>query len=408
MGASRLLAAHPILGVGWENFGPRYLAVRLPIASEEVRDPHNFIVRIFTELGLIGGILLITWMLRLWWEMTQREPSRQRCEHVQASNLRGLRRCAVCIAINLVASIDFSSSTAFVSLEIMKRGVFLACIVAGVALAALRSARDSGKQVAAGQLEFEIDDRPAPWMLYTIIIAVGMFLIHNLIDFAMFEPGPMFLFALLAGSVLGIRSTRSAQKLPRRAIGGIKLIGLLIAWIAAVFAIVLPIATAEGLTHDADDAIRAGRADEAARTLKSAFDRVPYNGDYAFRAAMMARQAGREPKAVASLLDAAIADDRTSASFLRARAEYILQTTPGDLQGVADDYARAAKLDPNNVDLHRQLAAVLQRLGDWRGAIAQLRAALRADDGLEPGDPKRLKADKRQEIQAQIESLDHQ
>lgn len=407
VGASRLLAAHPILGVGWENFGPRYLAVRLPIASEEVRDPHNYIVRIFAELGLVGGILLIAWMLRLWWEMTQQETHADEVSRVSKHPIFVVLCVALCaLAINLLASIDFASSNAFIFLEIMKRGVFLACIAAGVALATLRSARDSGKQVAAGQLEFEIDDRPAPWMLYAIIIAIGMFLVHNLIDFALFESGPMFLFALLAGSVLGIRSTQSTQKLPQRAIAGIKLIGLLIAWMAAAFAIVIPIATAEALTHDADDAIRAGRPDEAASALKSAFDRVFYNGDYAYRAAMMARQARQDPKAVTSLLDAAVADDRTSVNFLRARAEYILQTTPGDLQRAADDYVRAAKIDPNNVDLRRQLAAVLQNLGDRRDAIAQLRAALRADDGLEPGDPKRLHSDKRQEIQAQIESLD--
>src|SRR5262249_11979082 len=49
--ASRLVKLHPATGVGWGNFGPHYLAVRLPAAAEEVRDPHNFIVRAFAELG---------------------------------------------------------------------------------------------------------------------------------------------------------------------------------------------------------------------------------------------------------------------------------------------------------------------------------------------------------------------
>ena len=70
-----VFAAHPMLGVGWDNFGLHYLAARLPVAAEEVRDPHNFIVRFATELGAIGAILLAAWMLRLWWELTRPRPA---------------------------------------------------------------------------------------------------------------------------------------------------------------------------------------------------------------------------------------------------------------------------------------------------------------------------------------------
>ncbi len=409
VGAARLLAAHPIVGVGWENFGPRYLAVRLPIASEEVRDPHNFIVRIFAELGIVGGSLLIAWMLRLWWELTQQDTQAEVVGTDTGSShpILSLACVGVCsVGINLLASVDFGSSTAYVFLEIMKRGVFLACILAGVALASLRSARDSGKQIAPGQLEFEIEDRPAPWMLYAIVIGLGMFLIHNLIDFAWFESGPMFLFALLAGSALGMRSVVSREGIPECAIAGFSLIGLSAAWVAAAIAVVSPIVGAEALAHDADDAIRAGRPDEAADALKSVFDRVPYNGDYAYRAAMMAQAARKNPKATAELLDAAIADDPSSVNYLRMRAEYARQTLSPDLKGAADDYARARRLDPNNVDLHRKLADVLELLGDRGGSVAQLRAALQLDDRLEPGDPKRLAQTARLQIESQIKSLD--
>ena len=63
--------AHFFFGVGWENFGPHYLGQRLANAPEEIRDPHNFIVRVFVELGIVGGILLLAWMLWLWWDLTR-------------------------------------------------------------------------------------------------------------------------------------------------------------------------------------------------------------------------------------------------------------------------------------------------------------------------------------------------
>src|SRR5207247_566407 len=60
--SARLFAQHRLLGVGWDNFGPHYLSVRLPIASEEIKDPHNLIVRFATELGVVGLVLLLAWM----------------------------------------------------------------------------------------------------------------------------------------------------------------------------------------------------------------------------------------------------------------------------------------------------------------------------------------------------------
>src|SRR5439155_20810016 len=66
----RIWREHPILGVGWDNFASHYLTVRLPEAAEEIRDPHNLFLRILVELGMIGALLLIFWMLRAGWEAT--------------------------------------------------------------------------------------------------------------------------------------------------------------------------------------------------------------------------------------------------------------------------------------------------------------------------------------------------
>ena len=63
MGSLAVFKEHPMLGVGWSNFGLHYLAHRLGQAPEEIKDPHNFLVRFFTELGLVGGVLVILWQL---------------------------------------------------------------------------------------------------------------------------------------------------------------------------------------------------------------------------------------------------------------------------------------------------------------------------------------------------------
>jgi O-antigen ligase len=62
--AMRMFRRHPLLGVGWDNFGPHYLLDRLPAASEEILDPHNFLMRFLVELGLVGFVLMLAWLGR--------------------------------------------------------------------------------------------------------------------------------------------------------------------------------------------------------------------------------------------------------------------------------------------------------------------------------------------------------
>jgi O-antigen ligase len=216
VGAARVFTEHPLLGVGWENFGLHYLAARLPVAAEEVRDPHNFVVRFFTELGAIGGALAVAWMLRLWWEMTRPatvvdgdvgpSPAARRIgSHGRALPAAG----AVVVAsmtLGVLATVDLGFITAggpagpaYVTLRLLDRALGAALLLAGMWATTVRSADDPS-----------LDGRPAPWLLCGVLAGLGVFLLHNLVDFAMFEVGPMFLFACWRGrrSACGRRGGR--------------------------------------------------------------------------------------------------------------------------------------------------------------------------------------------------------
>ena len=43
---------HPWLGCGPGNFGDYYTQYKLPIASEEIKDPHNFLFEVAANAGL--------------------------------------------------------------------------------------------------------------------------------------------------------------------------------------------------------------------------------------------------------------------------------------------------------------------------------------------------------------------
>ncbi|KAA5539304.1 O-antigen ligase family protein [Roseiconus nitratireducens] len=53
-----LLAEHPWLGAGPGGFQSMYLRYRLPIASETIADPHNFVFETLASGGWIAGVLL--------------------------------------------------------------------------------------------------------------------------------------------------------------------------------------------------------------------------------------------------------------------------------------------------------------------------------------------------------------
>jgi hypothetical protein len=55
-----IIADHPLLGCGPGNFGDSYLAYKLPEASEEIKDPHNFVVEIAATAGTpAAGLFLL-------------------------------------------------------------------------------------------------------------------------------------------------------------------------------------------------------------------------------------------------------------------------------------------------------------------------------------------------------------
>lgn len=59
---SRIIAEHPLIGVGPGNFRTHYLRHKLETASEEIADPHSFLFEVLSNTGAIGGITLATFL----------------------------------------------------------------------------------------------------------------------------------------------------------------------------------------------------------------------------------------------------------------------------------------------------------------------------------------------------------
>jgi tetratricopeptide (TPR) repeat protein len=404
--AAKLFAAHPLAGVGWDNFGAHYLAYRLPVAAEEIKDPHNFMVRFATELGAVGLALVVAWLLALWWDLTQHAApatvapaTAEDDDQSKPVSVLGLLAAAgvVGLVIGSVAGIDWSQPASYNALEVMRRVGFLCLFVVGSALAAIRSSQRQ-----------ELDLRPAPWVLYATLVGLGLFLLHNLVDFSLFEPGPMFLFAWLCGSALGTRHGGASGG--RRTGRGVMLgvfAATVVAWVIAAGGFAVPVALAEGRADEGDEAVRTRRFGQAEASFGRALDSVPCNADYAFRAARAALSDPSRDSAerAIGLLDRAIALDPNRPQYWLHRAYGRLRAGPPDATAVRSDYERALRLDPHNVDVRLEYADVLRRFGDRGAAAQQYRDALRSNDLLSPDEPKRLPPKKLDEVRGALLEL---
>jgi O-antigen ligase len=402
----RMFWRHPIIGVGWDNFYLHYLRDRLPVASEEIRDPHNFIIRFFVELGAVGGILMLAWMMRLWWEMTRPmvpDPP-PILKSARGSAIPWVILVAVLAeAINCFAVIDFQQSQPFIILKLIERGGYTMAIVMGMCLVALQSAERS-----------EADDRPAPWMLYGLLVGVGVFLIHNLIEFSLFENGGLTLFGLLVGTAIGVRQPNLAGQARHTASARGVLVLTTAAWIAAIALIFVPIYRAESWARVGESDLRGWKFEQSAADYDKAMKIFPINAEYAYRAGRalddeletIRKAAPNAPISqilihrIFQYYDAASLENPAYISaYLRRAALSTLMIQPND---AINNYVIVLQLDPNEVDIRLAYAKALKALGEPDRAREEFEKALWYNDQLDAAEPKRLTPEELADVQNQI------
>jgi hypothetical protein len=393
-----VFAQHPLLGVGWANFGQHYLAHRLPDAAEEIKDPHNFLVRFATELGSVGLILAVGWLLRLAWELTRPAPATPAAGRPAARPVHvAVVAWAACLGIGMsaLATVDFSANILDSLILLLQPLLLLLAIV----LCGIAGSMRSPDQWSA-------DARPAPWVFATLTVGLGLFLLHNLIDFGWFEPGAACAFMTLAGAALGIcpAPVTTAVAHRGRAIGTLSV--AVAVWLAVALGVAVPIGLASEGATAADDLIRSAPPDrpaDVAAAYRRATDGyaaasalVPYDADLLARAARAAAYGGDGARARLLVAEAERVDPR----LIDARLLDADLRPPGDGAGTRAAYDAAVALNPNDRDIRLRYAQALDRLGDRSAAAAQYRAALAADAALPVGEPRRFKPQQLAQYQA--------
>jgi tetratricopeptide (TPR) repeat protein len=305
-------------------------------------------------------------------------------------------------ALNVLATVDFGfisaggaeAGPAYVLLKLLERGAGAILVVVGLFAAISRSLPEA-----------DVDERPSPWVLYGILTGLGVFLLHNLVDFSLFEAGPMFLFALLAGASLGMREAKGM----RAGLRATRIVAMAapLAWLVAAVALAAPVLIAESNANAGEEAVRTSRFEQAAQAYQDAAATVPYNGEYSLRAATIlasAQDAATVARARAAF-DAAIRANPLSAAYYATRAHFESHQPQPDATRVRQDFERSLELDPDNVQSRLEFAKTLEDLHDAAGARDQYEKALWYDDQLAPDEIERLSGAKVAEIRATIARL---
>jgi O-antigen ligase len=396
----------PLLGTGWANFISGYLPARVERAAEEIKDPHNLLVRFFVELGLVGGILAIAWLARLAWEATRPaagavKPVPSRPAAIPPPRSRELNWIAAMVVLSLVigaaAAIDFAFAPDAWTFDLLKRVLFAFLLAIGVLLAVMRT----GEAI-------RIDDRPAPHLSAAMTVAVAVLLLHASIDFALFETATSLIFALLVGSLAGLRSPSAAGEAKRTGLARLSLAMASLAWVAMVVFVAWPIVSAETLAWQGDQAAQRGRLNEAASLYASAEHASPVaNAEFVSKEFAVRLAARDDLDRLRMLLIRQIdADPRSPSGHLaRARLERGLPDPQRDTPAMLAALDEAVRLNPQELSIRLEYADALESTGRPAEAVAQLQQALRINDRLDPAEPERLGAAQLQQVRQAIERL---
>ena len=394
LGGLGVLSERPLTGVGFANFGDFYVAHRPLAAAEEVKDPHNLIVRFFSETGIVGGLLALLWLG--WLAIDLSRPARPQASGGSPTLLKpAILLGVIAVVLSAVATIDFGSDPAFIAISLMKFGAYAIALVTAVILAH-----------AYDRSATQVCDEPAPFLLAALLAGAAAVVLHAMLDVVLFESSILAAFVLIVAPIVGLarlpvrEDRRRVPRVARFGVAGFAAVATVI-WLVA-FAV--PVVLAEHKAAEGDDLVRDGKVDAASLAFSQAADRSPVsNADYLQRAARAAAMAGDDAAVVEFANRSAAARPRSTAAPLLL-AQVARQS--GDVAAEVDALRRAVQLNPNEMSLRLELADALQISGDAVGAAEQLRAMLRVQDALADDEMERLDEAAVAEARARIERLD--
>jgi hypothetical protein len=263
--SAKMYADHAFTGVGPGNFGDYYTRYKPAAASESVADPHNFPLSILAQYGPLGLLGFLVMLLLPLWRLTA---STFKVTSIETNRSQPTFRTQAIIFLTVI-----STTLLFIRPILMPETfaealdviiyVIVTMHVAPVAVFVIAFVLFAGPLLKTRDTKAEIRNTYTAIAVFCAVLGVAL---HNLIDFAIFEPGVLTTFwALLACLIAIDYHTKSRHPIVLQAKPFVKVIivtaALVTSW--AYFRYVfIPVAKSTTTIRKANIAIRPEYAHE--------------------------------------------------------------------------------------------------------------------------------------------------
>jgi len=392
--AARMYADHPFTGVGPGNFANYYPYYKPAAALETVADPHNFVLTILTQYGPIGLIAFLAMIFVPLWTVSSPKSVSSPLEAHQSEP--AFKKLAIVVAIIISAAllsirpiifpIPPAASTqernaAILILYIMPVIVF----IAGFLLVAVgqRPAKKSHASITIAAL-------------FCAVLGVAL---HNLVDFAIFEPGVYTTFWAIAACLIALDYQRKSR--PQLVLSPTplaKVVAVVVALVMLgvyVYFVWQPVYNSTAKIQQAQEAASNGEFERAHNLLTAAAkdDSLSPTASLLNGRLYLQRFIDSQPKQTSLLLqsekhmrEAITRNEADFGNFERLTEVYnqwaeVSTLKKYDLLTKAFNSAnRAVELYPGAGRLRIELAEIAENLGKTDFAIAQYKKAIEIED----------------------------
>jgi tetratricopeptide (TPR) repeat protein len=386
--SARMYADHPLAGVGPGNFSEYYSHYKPGAALESVSDPHNWPLSLILQYGPLGLIAFLAAVsLPLW-----RSLFPTLCPAENQVNPRPLAKTTtVAVLLVLGSCLLFvrplllpTSGTGDLDVWLYEAiTLFVAPAAAFVIGFFLVAAPLKPKESAPSDL-------PRSALSASIVAAALAVLLHNLIDFALFEPGVWMTFWILLACLASARSGRepadrvaAPQPAKLKWLATIAAISLLAAY---VFGAWLPVYQTTVGVGRAQKAVVAGLYDRAHAALERATQADPLSPVAAnLDGRLYLQQSEQAAGKSSALLEQAArylreAMARNPADYKNYEKLGVVYGRLGKRQEAYDWYLKAARRYPGSDRLWFELGRLAEQMGQPHAALGHYRKAVEIED----------------------------
>ncbi len=371
---------YPIFGTGGGNFAAVYPAYKIPAALETVKDPHNIILSFLSQYGLLGTVGFFTAIAIPLFKIFFRNNATQHENNEKPLTGWSIFLFALIATVSLLIVRPIildaplgSRPNVRIYLAVMLYVLpamifFLTFIITGTNIQVLKINSTS---------------------VALLIFAAFAALLHNLIDFAIFEPGINTAFWAILAVIISKNKTTEI-KLTARPLAAFGLAATAVLVFAAfLYFAYIPPARANTKTRRADTLAKAGRL--TAELLKNAQKADPYSTMSPLYNAQLLIENYRQTsdiqkllKAEKLLLTAAQTDPKNFKTYSKLTDAYLILAKHNSewLEKAYQSSQKAVELYPGSAKLRIAAAQIAERTDNTETAVMHYTKAVEIEDAF--------------------------